>query len=236
MKIFKNFILATILIGCSGSLNAQNNPYLNATDIINRAVEAKGGEEYLQSIKTLYTDAKIEMQGRKVDWIVREMRPNLGSLEVIYKGRSIYKSWFDGKNGYEIVNREKKADDNDFKDKKFKKNIFDELDYLDSSLWKLELIGEEKVGSELCYKIKATLVNGLIENLYYDKKTFYLLKSENIGDPETHRVTTTINSKFKKFDKLTYPTEIKLGTGNQFQIAKIVDLEINKLVSDQDFK
>jgi len=41
---------------------------------------------------------------------------------------------------YEIVNGEKaKADPEEFKDKKYKKNIFNELDCLATSLWKLRL-------------------------------------------------------------------------------------------------
>ena len=53
-----------------------------------------------------------------------------------------------------IVNGEKrKADPEEFKAKKYKKNIFNELDFIDSSLWTLELIGEEKVNDENLFSI-----------------------------------------------------------------------------------
>ena len=43
-------------------------------------------------------------------------------MAALYKNRIIYQSWFDGKKGYAIVNGEKKRRDEDFKDKKLKKN------------------------------------------------------------------------------------------------------------------
>ena len=39
---------------------------INANIILNKAIEALGGKEYLQSVKTLYTDTKTTMDGREV--------------------------------------------------------------------------------------------------------------------------------------------------------------------------
>ncbi|MBK9530316.1 MAG: hypothetical protein IPO42_00715 [Chitinophagaceae bacterium] len=76
--------------------------------IINNAVLALGGKEYLQTIKTLYSDVSTEMEGRQVHWIIKEMLPNKGSFQISYNNRTVYQNWFDGKKGFEIINGEKR--------------------------------------------------------------------------------------------------------------------------------
>src|SRR5690349_17585060 len=113
-------------------LNAQTHSDANARQIIFNAITAVGGKEYLESVKTLYTDMITEMDGRKVHWITKEMLPNKGAFQIVYNDRIVFQNWYDGRTGFEMVNGEKrKADPNEFKDKPYKKNIFNELDYLD---------------------------------------------------------------------------------------------------------
>lgn len=236
MKSVNIYILLSIQIISLNLLSAQKNDSKSALEVINNSIEAMGGKENLKDIKTLYTDIRTEMEGRQVNWIVKEMLPNKGTFQIVYEGRVVFQNMFDGENGYEIVNGEKKkADKDEFKDKKYKKNIFNELDYLDSNLWKLELIGEEKVNSALCYKIKGTLINGLVKILYYDKESYYLLKSEKILNAEKNTFSTTLYSNYKKFKNVILCTEMKFGDNGQFQNAKIVKLLINEAVTDKDF-
>ena len=137
---------------------------------------------------------------------------------------------------YEIVNGEKaKADPEEFKDKKYKKNIFNELDYLDTSLWKLELIGEEKVNDEDCYKVKASLVNGEVRNLFFSKGTFYMLREDKLSNAEKGAFSSTFFSDYRKFGKLTYYSVMKFSDGEKTQIGKIVKLLPNQDISEKDF-
>ena len=115
-------------------------------------------------------------------------------------------------------------------------NIFNELDYINPSLYKLEFIGEEKVESNNCNKIKATLINGFVENLYYDKTTFLLTKSEKILNTEKNSFSTTYYSNYKRFKNLTYFTEMKFGENGNVQIAKIVKLLYNEKITEKDFE
>lgn len=235
MKLFK---LIFFLIFINLTLNAQSiNDSMSAFKIINYSIEAMGGFEYLKSIKTLYTDTKTEMEGRQVHWIVKEMLPNKGSFQIMYNNRTVYQSWFNGKKGYKIVNGEKKrADKMEFKDKHYKKNIFNELDYLDSTLWKLEYLGLGMSNNDSCYKIKATLVSGLVMALYFDKNNFHMVRSDKIENPEKNRFTTCLYSNYKKFDKLIYYTEMKFGEEGKYQQGTVVNLLINQSVDEVDFK
>jgi hypothetical protein len=209
----------------------------NANDVLENAITALGGKEYLLTIKTLYSDISTEMEGRQVHWITKEMLPNKGAFEIVYEDRIVFQNWYDGTTGYEIVNGEKrKADPEEFKDKKYKKNIFNELDFIDTSLWKLELIGEEKVNDENCYKVKASLINGEVRNLYYSKSSFFMLREDKISDAEKDSFSSTSFSGYQKFGGLTYYTVMKFGDGKEAQVAKIVNLLVNENVSEKDFK
>lgn len=238
MKLFKLYLLILIQCLCFNSISAHNyNDSITVEKIINNAVLALGGKEYLQTIKTLYSDVSTEMEGRQVHWIIKEMLPNKGSFQISYNNRTVYQNWFDGKKGFEIINGEKKkADPDEFKDKKYKRNIFDELDYLDPSLWTLTLTGEEKVNNEDCYKIKATLVNGATSIFYYSKTSFQRLRVDKISKAEKDTFETTYFGGFTKFEGLTFYTEMKFEDNGKIQTAKIVKLLINEMVAESDFK
>lgn len=214
-------------------IHAQND--LSAKQIIEKNIDATGGKAYLQSIKTLYSNMTTEMEGHKVNWITREMLPNKGSFQIVYQGRTVFHNFYDGKKGYELSEGKKQlADQAQFSDKKFRKNIFNELDYLDPSLYTLELAGTDKVEAQDCFKVKASCTNGTIRMLYYSKKTFLQLR-EDKSTTEKGGFDTTYFSGFKKYGKLTYYTDIVFGDGDKKQTAKMVDLLVNEKVSEDDF-
>ena len=236
MKTIKTLMFSFFLGLISNSISAQKQ-VLGANDVLENAIAALGGKEYLLSIKTLYADIITEMDGKEVHWITKEMLPNKGAFQIVYNDRIVFQNWYDGTTGYEMVDGEKtKADPKEFEDKKYRKNIFNELDYIDPSLWTLDLIGEEKVNNENCYKIKATLVNGDIENLYFSKTSFFMLRRDKISNSEEGRVSSTYYSDFQKFGKLIFYTIMKFGNGKDAQIGKIVTLLVNEKISNEDFK
>ena len=235
LALLLNCFIATAFLNKAQGQN--NTDTISAYTIINRSIEAQGGKALLASIQTFYTDEKTTMEGREVHWVTKEMAPGKGSFEIIYNNRSIFRTWFDGENGYEINNGKKvKAKPDNFKDKKYKLHIFNELDYLDSSIWKIELAGEGIVENDTCYKIKATLTNGAVKMEYYSKASYLERKKENLSNGETNRFSVFILSGYRKFGGLTYPTETKYGDGDKFEVAKVTSLGINRNVEENDFK
>ncbi len=238
MKTFKKLFPTIFFLLLLNSVFGQSfKEVKTANDVLENAITALGGKDFLLSIKTLYTDMSTEMDGRQVHWITKEMLPNKGSFQIVYEGRVVYHNWYDGKTGYEMVKGEKqKADPEEFKDKEFKRNIFNELDYIDSSLWKLELIGEEKVHKEACYKIKATAVNGEVQHLYYSKHSFYMLREDKIANSEKGSFSSVIFSDYKNYNGLIYYSVLKLSAGKKTQVGKVVSLLINEQITEEDFK
>jgi hypothetical protein len=209
---------------------------ITAQLVIEKSIEATGGKQYLQSIKTLYSNLATEMEGRKVNWITKEMLPNKGSFQIVYQGRTVFHNFYDGEKGYEVSQGKRQLSDQaEFSDKKFRKNIFNELDFLDTTLYTIKLIGTEKVDKEDCFKVEATCINGQVRMIYYSKKSFLQMR-EDRSTAEKGNFSTTYFTGYKKYGKLTYYTDMVFGDGEKMQKAKMVDLLVNEKITDDDFR
>lgn len=228
MTLFSLFLLTSVQI-----FSQKTDP--KAIAIIEKSIAAKGGKEALMNVKTLYTKMATTMDGRDVFWITKEMAPNKGSFEIEYQGRTVYKSFYDGKKGYKMVRGEKKlADQDEYKDKKYRKYIMNELEYIDPELYKLEYI--ETSADDKNNKIKATYVNGKISYLYYDKTTNLLTKKETVANANKNTFETVVNEDYKKFGNLLNETKQTYISGDSKQVAILKELIVNQFISDKDFE
>lgn len=229
-------LLLVVLVFTLSLTKTSAQTQLTARQIIDKSIEAAGGKEYLQSIKTLYSNMATKMEGHDVNWITKEMLPNKGAFQIVYQNRVVFQNFYDGEKGYEVTGgKSQLADQAEFSDKKFRRNIFNELDFLDSTLYSLTEMGSEKVDKEDCYKVKATCINGAVRVLYYSKKTFLELREDKFTT-EKGGFTTTYFSGYKKYGKLTYYSDLVFGEGEKMQKAKMVELLVNEKVSDDDFR
>ena len=103
-------------------------------------------------------------------------------------------------------------------------------------LYKLEYIGEEKANNKNCEKIKATLINGKVTYLYYDKKTNFLVKTDVVKDPEKNSFSTILYDGYKKFGDLTVNAKSIFVSEKGNQESKVVELYYNKKISEKDFE
>lgn len=237
MKFPKTIPIVLLFTLGSITLLAQEAAKPDPLTIVKNCIEERGGETFLRSITTLYSNIKTEMEGREVNYITKEMLPNKGSFNIVYKGRTVFQNWFDGKNAFETVNGEvKKADLAEFKDKFDRNNIFNELDWIMPELWTLEFLGEEKVGVKDCYKIKATRKSGLVELLYFDKESKLLMRDDKVEDVNKNSFSTTLYVSYKKYSGLTFASEMKIGDKDHLQTLNVVELKINSGVSEADFR
>src|ERR1700691_3316358 len=108
---------------CLFSLSSLAQDTLSARQVIEKSIEAQGGRPTLENIRTVYSEFQTTMDGHDVHYVIKEMLPNKGSFEIVYQGRTVYKSLFDGEHGFEVNQGKKTAappDDN--KDKLYKRN------------------------------------------------------------------------------------------------------------------
>jgi len=236
MKSKIQILVFSQIILCLSCL-AQNSD-TNPLEIIKKNIMVSGGRENLLKVHTIYSELGIEMDGRSVRWVTKEMYPNKGAFQILYQMRVVYEEFFDGAKGYQIIRGEKKlADSAEFKDKMFKKNLFNELDFLDSTLWKLNLISEDTTEGELCYRINAKLINGATRILWYSKKTFLLLRTDKVSELEKSSFPIAIYSDYKKIGAFIMWTHLKLvRKDGSFIEGIMMNWKINEGVSEDDFK
>ncbi|MFF5381169.1 hypothetical protein [Pedobacter suwonensis] len=127
MKFPKTISVLLLFTLFGARLPAQEAAKPDPISIVKNCIAARGGESFIHSITTLYSNMKTEMEGREVNYITKELLPNKGSFKIVYKGRTVFQNWFDGKTAFETVNgKVKKAG---FLQGKFdRKNIFNKLD------------------------------------------------------------------------------------------------------------
>jgi hypothetical protein len=177
------------------------------------------------------------MDGHNVNWITKEMTPNKGSFIIEFQGRIVYKSFYDGEKGYKIVDGEKQlADQNQYNDKPFRTNIFNEIDYLNPSLYKLEFIKEEVFDSKKCNKLRATLKNNKITYLYFDMTSKLLVKSETVKNGNSGSFSIILFENYKKYGELIYFSKMILPMEKGEQIVEIDDLYYNQGITQKDFE
>ena len=190
MKYFVfSFSLAVILCVANNSFAQKAADSLTATQIVEKAIAAMGGRENLMAVKTMYTEYSSILDGKSVQYVIKEMLPNKGSFEIKYKEMTVHYDWFNGEKGYTIESGvKKKAGKDAYKNKVYKRNIFDELDYLNPDIWQLEFVGKDMVNGESCYKVKTTLVNGATDIIYYSDSTFFYIAGRSYFKGGTRQV------------------------------------------------
>ena len=180
-------------------VNAQSDQ--KSLEIINKSIDAIGGKKKLENVKTLYTEMQINND--PVFYITKEKAPNKGSLEVKVNGNSVFGYRFDGEKGFEKQNGQiKQMPDEEITDKKNRKYIFNELAYIDPTIWTFNYVGEVDLNNSKAHKLKGENKNGTIEYIYFDSNNFRKVKSENIVMNDENNLSTFEYLDYRTLDGL----------------------------------
>lgn len=223
------FILSVFF---SSAIHAQQD----ARWVITQSIKASGGEAALRSVQTLQVEMATEMDGRAVTWVTREMLPNKGSFQIIYEGRTVFQDWFNGREGFELVNGEaKQLATEELGDKLVRRNIFNEFDYLDPTLYKLEKLADEKLNGIDCHVVRASCISGLVRIMHFDQKTFHCIRELMGREGDFSRASPNYFSDFRKYGPIVMYTTMIMGEGKDAQKATVKRLLINEGITEKDF-
>ncbi len=203
---------------------------VSVAQITDNFFKAIGGTDKVKAVKSIAQKGKIDMIGRNGEYISKSAAPN--KTFVSYNiGGLIIKQIFDGEKGF-VFQGQKFDLPAEMTDPLKKTNsLFVPLSEGYKSA-KVEGIVSEN-GVEY-YKVVAADIS---RTDYYDVKTGLLMKSEQkMKSPQGEMIATTINKGYKTFEGILMPTEILTEVGPQTAKIVIESVEINKNVSDADFK
>ena len=154
-------------------------------DVIGKYVEAMGGLDKLHSLKSVYIESVAVMQnGNEVNskiWRVqdklmrREVNFGMGSATMILTDKGGWASNPRNGGNFEAMNPDM------VKSQSYELDCVSPLvDYATKGN-KAELLGQEDVDGESCYKIKLTTAGGREINYFIDSKTYYIDRTSMKG-------------------------------------------------------
>lgn len=208
-----------------------------AQTVIDSYFEAVGGKEKAKTVKTVWTDANVTIEGMPFSPIgeMKAMAPNKTSLEMSIEGMGvIMKQKFDGNTGYvEQQGAKLELTEDQIADQKAENSIFPELYYEPSALALESVVSID--GSD-AYKVKVSL-NGKDSFRYYDVQSGYLVRVEKTTEAQGQTFTTVEDyGNYSPVKEMMYPYSMSITTGPQVIKMNVTNHRVNEGVTDEDFK
>jgi hypothetical protein len=231
MKKIK-FLLSGIAVVVFSALQAQT-----ADEIIAKYVEAIGGKDKISQVKSLYTEATMEVMGNQAPVVEYLLQGKGFKTETDFQGSKIIQCITD-KGGWSINPMAGATEAMAMPEEQYKGSK-DQI-FLGGALVdyaakgnKIELLGKE----ENAYKIK--VLNGTTESTYFiDGNTYYITKTtakgEMMGQPV--EVVVTLSDHQKTDFGIVLPFSRNIDLGGFSMSAKVNKVEFNKEIDPKIFE
>jgi len=229
--------VAILAAGIAATASAQT-----ADELIDKNLAARGGLDKLKAITTMKMTGKMVTQGQEMQVIFWMKRPNLVLQEMTFQGQKMARA-FDGQKGWMLnpfmgsstpqeipgPQSELMKDNSDFDGPL--------IDYKAKGS-KIELVGPDTVDGTKAYRLKVTLKNGKVTDVYLDAATGLEIKLVNELNQGGQKVKIeTLPSNYKAVSGVLMPHTIKSLVNGQVQAEVTVDsIEIGIPIDDSVFK
>ena len=203
---------------------------VTADQVINKYLDAIGGEEKLKTIKSIKSVAAIEVMGNRLEMLSYKKHPNKSFLSQTMGGNEMMKIVFDGEKGQmsgmqgntTVEGKEAEA----MKDQAV---IFYELGYKERGI-KAELNGIEEINGKKAFKVTFTGKAGDISEKWYDPQSGLAFKFKSAEG----QVFTIVD--YKVFDGIKMPGELKFNAQGMDMTVQNESVEFNIDIEDSIFE
>lgn len=205
--------------------------------VIDNYLKAVGGKDKAKSVKTVWTNANITIEGMPFSPVgeMKAMAPNKTSLEMSIEGMGvIMKRKFNGTTGYmEQQGTKLELTEDQIADQKAEHSIYPELHYEPSAVALESMIS---IDGKDAYKVKVTL-NGKDSFRYYEVESGYLVRVEKTTEAQGQTFTTVEDyGNYSPVKEMMYPYSMSVTTGPQVIKMNVTNHRVNEGVSEEDFK
>lgn len=203
---------------------------VTATSVLQKAIEAYGGEAAIAAIKDAMLKGSVSMMGQAMQYEQKHVMPGGYSAVVKMGPMELMKQ---SKNGSEYsaamqgTKQEVSADDKAQLDAKAA--LYDERYYLSNAAVKLNLKGIESVDGKDAYDIEIVTPEGSSFHAFYDVKTglkVQEMRQQEVG-PMGKVNVTTLYKEYKEFNGVKIPVQIVIDLGVMKQDISITEVKIN---------
>ncbi len=216
-------------------------------EIVQKNLEAKGGEEAWMAVETARIGGTMRMGGSaagavEAPFTIEFKRPDKVRVEFTMQGMTAVQA-FDGSVGWSVMPFLGKTEPEEMAEDQLKQ-IKDQAE-LEGPLvnykakgHEVELLGEEDVDGTPAYKLKVTKANGDVDYLFLDAEYFVEFKTEAVRELQGNEVEiSTVIGDYKEVDGLLFPhsMEIAYGGGPANQVLTITDVELGVDIPESRF-
>ncbi len=209
---------------------------VTAMSVINKYIDAIGGEKKLLTVKDRKTVMKGKIQGYDFTVTITQKAPNKFHF-FMDMGVMQQSQVFDGEKGTASgMGQSKPMTKEQVEDMKISGLLFSVLAYKNADIEK-KLTGVEKINEKDTYKISLTYPSGKKVTQYYNVDDGFRVKEvSNVKSPQGSFMQSTEYSDYKEFDGIKYPYKISQQMGPQKIEMTVVSVEVNKGVKDSLFE
>ena len=204
---------------------------VNVKTVIDNYLNAIGGIDKIDALKSMVSKAQATMQGMTLDMETKVLSPNKFTMTMSMAGNVMSKQSFNGEAGYALAMGQKKPIEGDDLEK-MKKTTFPiaEIGYMETAT--LEKI--EPVDGLDCYVLNVD------DNtkVYYEVESG--LKNKQVTTqkgPDGNEMTQTVSySDYQEVEGIKFPFNTKMSFGPQEIEFKTQEIKINQEISEADFQ
>jgi outer membrane lipoprotein-sorting protein len=234
MKMMKMGMAAMLTLTVFGGVQAQT-----ADEIVNKYINAIGGKDKLEQIKTVYMENTVQVMGNEGPSKTSVVNGKAFRLESEVNGQKMVQVFTD-KGGWQInpfmgATTPTPLPDDLYKQSKGQMDVTGPLYNYAAKGNKVELVGKE--GN--LYKLKVTNQDSVESNWFIDDASYYLVKMTKSAQMMGQTMEVSINfSDFKKTDfGIVFPYTTEVSYGGQFNITSTLKkVEVNKTIDPAIFE
>jgi hypothetical protein len=233
-------------IGVAAVLAAATPAPTPAVDeLVARNVAARGGRDRLKSVRTIRMSGRLSPGAAGVEAPIRlEMkRPDWIRMEITFQGMTAVQA-YDGKAGWQIApfrgqSRPERMSPEETEQALEQADIDGPLvDYKDKG-HSLELVGRDKAGETEAWRLKLTLKNGTVRDVYLDAGSF--LEILTVSKRTIRGVAVEAESRledYREVEGIMFPHLIRSGARGrpERQSLTVETIEINPVLEDSRFR
>jgi len=203
----------------------------DADEIFNKHVDAMGGIKKLEALESLKMSGKINMGGMTGDIVITKKAPNFHLLQITSPMFEV-KEGCDGENVWSVSPMGFKKYEGEELEKRLEQMLIEPLVGLKERGGKYEFVAEEPVKGVDCYKMLYMQKTGDTTYSFYDKDTYYMVKTE-VTTPEG--AVEQFFEDFKTIDGYVYPFKLRTVTAQGRMMVTFDSITVNQKIDESLF-
>jgi hypothetical protein len=199
--------------------------------VLQKYLEAIGGKDALEGVKSILMEATGEVQGQTLEMVIKGTSINQRMVDVRMMGMSMNKQVFNKDKGYvEAQGQRTELTEDQIKDMQLESKLFPELQYV---MAQLDIAGVEQINGKKAYKVQLSSNKAA----FYDAETGLKVQEVSTQEMNGQTISTTVGvSDYKEVSGIRFPHKMSQQMGPMTLDFTILKVLVNEGVSEADFE